>query len=161
LTLFAVASAVAQDNAIAEPFLEIRPGISTRTEVNALFGDTKRERYGEYSIDYFLDGKSVGFTFSDGKCERLHQFAKLPEWTVQEVFYSWRNGNEPKLDEVITDRKKFVPQHLGDVADHLYYVNDEAGITVVYDETLKRVLNIELRPSKYLREKYACHERKR
>lgn len=98
----------------------------------------------------------MSFTFSKGRCEALSKFGKLPEWTVQEVFYSWRNRYEPKLNEVITDRKKVLPQRLGDVADHLYYVNDEAGITVIYDETLKRVLNIEIRPSKDLREKYAC-----
>ena len=44
----------------------------------------------------------------------------------------------------------------GDVVGHDYYVNDEFGISVVFDPKLNEVLTMEIEPAAKFHQTYAC-----
>lgn len=149
-------NALAQGEAISLKYLILKPVSATRQDVLNQFGEEMEAGKNSYRVSYYSKDKMATVVYSPGFCTSMNQFGRLPEWTVEEIFYWWREGHQPRLEDVITDQKKFVPRRLGDVADHVYYVDDEDGITVVYDETLKRVLDLSIQPNKEARQKYRC-----
>lgn len=152
--LFFLSPARAQTGLIPETYLRIIPGVSTRSDVEKLYGKRDSNRY---FWSFELPDQIVGIQFSSGTCDSKLSNSGLPEWTVEEVYFDWpKTAKRMLLREVVLEPRRFQRRQLGDVLGHDYYVNDEFGIEVVHDRGLKEVLNIHLKPSAKITEKYRC-----
>jgi hypothetical protein len=145
-----------QSELIPKKYLEVVPGVSTRSDVEKIYSkrDTNRT-FVEYDTPHF----SIGIQYSLGPCELGLGVWGMPKWTVEEVFFNWAKGKKTPLRSIILEPKRFDKRQLGHVAEHDYYVNDEFGIMVVYDNELKTVSSLSLELSTKLKEKYACRKK--
>ena len=146
-----------QNVLIAEKYSKIIPGISTRDEIEQIFAAAKSgEYYKEENVVEFEDKKlAIRVEYSTGKCgDTLPDYGTFPKWTVIAVSYMWPNDDQIPLEGVILDLRKFSRVQTSDVVVHDNYVNDEAGIDIVYDRKRKSVDGIYLKPNAGLRAKY-------
>lgn len=145
----------AQSGLIPDRYLRIIPGVATRSDVEKIYQkNDPTKTFVEYDTSEF----SVGIKYSLGPCELKLGIWGLPESTVEEVFYDWSEESRFRLRDIILDIKRFEKRRSGDVTVHDYYVNDESGISVVYDRTTKSVEGIRINLSAKLKEKYACRK---
>lgn len=151
-----VVKARAQSGSIAEKFLRIIPGESTRKDVEKIFPETKSEAFlGKHNVD-FQDGEiEIGVEYSIGRCGAYSEpdFGKFPEWTVIEVWYTWSGDERIPLKDIILNRKRFKKKPIGHVPVHRYYIEEETGIEVIYDTKRKTVIDIFLKPAAKFKEK--------
>lgn len=148
----------AQHGLIANKYLKIIPGVSTRIDVEKVFPITKSKEFKNlHSID-FDDGElAIGIVYSTGKCgDSVLYDWNAPEWTVVGVSYDWPDEKKIRLSAVITDLRKLRRNQRSDVVVHVNYTSEESGIDIVYDTKLKSVQEIYIKPSAKLRKKYAC-----
>lgn len=143
----------AQSGLIPEKYLRITPGVSTRADVEKLYSKSDPKRT---FVEYDTPDFSIGIQYSLGPCKLKLGVWGLPEWTVEQVYYNWPEEKRIPLRDIILDRKRFEKRQIGDVVGHDYYVNDEFGIIVVYDQKLKSVVDLGLKLSTKLKEKYTC-----
>lgn len=148
----------AQDGLLAKRFLKIIPGISTRSDVEQLFPVAKSIDFpNKYIVDFNDEELAIGIEYSTGKCgDNIMYDWKLPEWTVVAVSYEWPRDRRMRLDDVITDVKRFEKKQISDVSVHDNYENEEWGITAVYDRKRKHFAGIYLEPAARFKEKYVC-----
>lgn len=143
-----------QEGLIPAKYLKIKPGVSTRADVEKLFSKKESDQtFVEYNTRDFL----VSVSYSTGSC-RLSPL-RLPQSTVEQVHYSWGDDPEISFRSIVLKPSRFKKRQLSDVVQHKSYVNDEYGIEVTYDNDIKSVISLVLRPPQNIAEMFKC-ERK-
>jgi len=153
LFLLGGSSLSAQNRLIPEKYLAITPGVSVRKDVEKLFSPRDAAKT---FVEYDTPDFSVGVKYSLGPCDLGLGAWGFPQWTVEEVFYDWPQETRIRLSDILVNPEQFQKRQIGDVVGHDYYVNDESGISVVFDQKLNSVINIRIRPSPRFKQKFAC-----
>lgn len=146
-------NSIAQAEPIPKKYLQLVPGVSTRADVSRIFPAVTSE--GVF-VEYEGNDLVVRIEFSPGNCELPLGWGKLPAGTIERISYEWPEERQVGLRDVLLNPTRFRKERHGDVTIHDYYVNDELGIKVVYDRKWKRVLGIDLEPSRKLKQQFAC-----
>lgn len=149
----------AQNRLIANRYLDIIPGVSTKENVERRFPEARAIEFdGKHMIDFRVGDLVVGITYSIGKCGAfaIPDWGKFPEWTVIEVMYSWWEDSNVRINEVILDKRRFKKTQTSDVIVHVDYRNAEAGLMVTYNTKHKFVEGIKLTPALAFNERYQC-----
>ena len=143
----------AQSGSGLDEWLRFRVFTTTREEVEKELGQTGKTS--AHFVRYKNARGSVYVDYSKGDCQSASPVWNVPAWTVIEVSYS-PHVNPPKLAQLLSTKSKFNKRSSGDVAGHVEYYDDERGISIVYDEELKEVRNITIRPSVQAQKNYDC-----
>lgn len=145
----------AQVSSIPHEWRKIKVLSSNRADVERLYGKASQE---SYFVKYTDDRGSVYISYSKGDCRSSSSpMWNVPEWTVIEVGYTpWKKP--PKLKELIKKQheSRFVSRPHGDTRGFTEYVDEKSGFKIVYDDDLKEVRNVILRPARGMSEKYNC-----
>ena len=144
IVLCLVLPCFSQRSDLPEKWSKIKTFISTREDVDKLFGNGIANGH---FIKYPTQTGLIFVDYSAGNCKSTqYPIWNMPEWTVTEVTYILSNKSM-KLNDVIPKRNKYKQKQAGDVSDHVEYYDDAAGVSIIYDKRLKHVLNIVLRAS--------------
>lgn len=128
---------------------------STRTDVMQMLGIQEYDDSG--ILIYKMENGAVFVAYSKGNCNK----DDLTEWNIgkdviTEISYNFEET--PKLKDLIKHFDLKLKPDVGCVPDHLYYVNEDNGTTVVYDKRLKKVEDISFEPSKKQKALYKCEQ---
>lgn len=148
----------AQNKALA-PFLNIKPFINTRKDVEKIYGKGEINR-NKYFVTYkHADGLVTVEYAWGGDCQNSYDDWNVPEWTVTEISYSfWQNLT--KLKDLIRNNKKFKKTAYGDVIGQMKYYDEESGIVIYFDKFKKKADEIAIKPSIKDEQKFACENLK-
>ncbi len=149
-------SSIAQKRLIPEKYLKITPAVSTREDVEKLFGkgDPNSDR-----ITYQIPDITIIVQYSFGDCSKRARIWAISEGIVEYVYYSFRE-NEPRLKDILLEKSKFKKREVGDVIGQFEYYNDESGISVIYLKGEKRVADIIIEPTLKQKKRFACSTNK-
>lgn len=144
----------AQKEENLDKWLKIKVLVSSLDDVEEIYGNGKEFALGK--LYQTTDGNIyVQYTdTSDCKTSKIAVW-NVPKWTVAEVSYS-PSRNPPKLKDLIRSKNQFKKRQSGDVSDHIEYYNDEKGVSIIYDKSISKVIDITIRPSLEDKQKYSC-----
>ncbi|MGH9949056.1 MAG: hypothetical protein ACRD6X_17940 [Pyrinomonadaceae bacterium] len=142
----------AQERLIPNKYLKVTPGVTTRPDIEKLYG---RGDPSHFFVDYIIPEGVVSVTYSSGGCEQGKKSRGIPKWTVEEISYDNADNIVP-LKNVIFDLSRFQKRESEHVIGHVTYFNDKAGISVSYDEKFNTVQAITIRLGSDAEKKFAC-----
>ena len=155
LMLVTFIGAEAQQGLIPAEYLKIKPGVSTRADVEQLLSKKESDQdFVEYEKKHF----TVSVSYSSGSCRTSP--LGLPEGTVDQVHYSLAKNALKNFRSIVLKPSAFVSGESGDVVQDESYVNAEFGIRVVYDRYKKKVLHIVLTAPAAIAKKFDCSEQR-
>lgn len=137
-----------------KPFLILKPFVNTREDVEKIWGKGSFNQ-NKYFITYKSSDIITSVGYHWGGCEKEYSQWNLPEWSVTDISYNFLK-NPPKLNNLIGNNKKFKNKQHGDVLNHIEYYDEERGIHIVYDNYLKEVIHITIKPSLKDEQKFDC-----
>ncbi|MCW5958864.1 MAG: hypothetical protein KIS76_01810 [Pyrinomonadaceae bacterium] len=154
---------LAQDQGELTHWQKIKIFLSTKDEVEQLFGKSQNNEFrvlkGEqtptYARIYELADATVFVVYSSGGCEKNPELWDVSEWTVLEIEYS-PNEDTIKLIDILPDKTRYKSKQAGDVVDHIEYFDDQRGVSITYDKFLDQVLHIKFYPSEHERKLRDC-----
>jgi hypothetical protein len=154
LILLSYVPALSQKTLIPQKYLDIVPGVTTREDVEWIYGKTDPKRS---IMTYPASDFVLTVMYSDGGCEEGRDMPwALPKGAIEEVSYSPLDDRPVRLREIILQPSKFKAKQEGDVIDHWYYRNRKRNILVVYDTTEKVVTDIAVSLTSKQKEHFAC-----
>ena len=154
--MFVFSISINAQNLIAEKYLKVKPGISTREDVEKIFGKHYANGYDKYTAYYRSNEVVFSVYYSDGKCNLEYDDWNLSEWTVEGVYINVTDGHELRLKDVILKLSKFKKQYVGDVIGQMEYSNENAGISIIYFKTSKTVQDMEIALTPEQKKNFAC-----
>lgn len=145
----------AQESLLAEKYLKVKPTISTREDVERLYGKEPVKHF--YAL-YETKDAIIEIEYSEGDCDTDDYKWSVPKWVVKEVDIFFKDHTKIRINDVIEKRSSFTKRQEGDVLNHIYYSNSDRSIVVIYDKQSKIVEGIILLPTK---EQIECHRCKK
>lgn len=149
-----VINCFAQTSSELEKWLQIKLFVNTRDDVEKIYGKGKFGQ-NQYFVSYKTKDFTVSIDYSPGECEIKYSDFNIPEWTVTEVSYNILN-NPPKLKDLVGNKNGFKTRQNGDGVNHIQYYDETRGIFIVYDDYLKEVIHITIKPTIKDKQKFAC-----
>lgn len=127
-----------------EKWLKIKPIISTRKDVEKIFGKADDESID--SASYYKKNITIEVMYSRGNCKQYKHDYDVPTDTVIEIHYFFKKDN-PNLNDLKLNSKDFQLEQEGDVGHISQYHSYKRGIIVVFHNTKYKVTSIKLAPS--------------
>jgi len=152
IVLFASA-AFGQVSLVSEKYTLIKPGVSTRKDVEKVYGSGKSD---DYFVKYNDDQATIFVTYSSEGCDSRKRAWGVPAWTVEEISFDFGENSVP-LNEIILDRSRFKKSN-SHVIGAVTYLNEDLGILIEYYAKFKTVQNITLSIGRNLRKGLACRK---
>lgn len=145
-----------QDAVSLNDWLKIKPFISTKEEVDKMFlKGTPGLKY-KYLVHYKTSYGGVSVEYSSGSCTyAVDKKVKIPEWTVIKVTYYTEDG-APELKGFLTALGTYKTKQESDVIDHIYYYNEEKGISIIYNKNTRNIMEIHISPISKQEKQYSC-----
>ena len=158
--LFPIAATaqIARAELISSKYLRVTPGVTTRSEVEKMFGRPADAGANRHVVDYLYETEFMTVSYSYGEDCNGAEWT-VPDWVVEEVDYGPRDVIRDvilPLNSVILKVSAFKEQRSGHVTDHVKYVNEAAGISVYYDKTEKSVTSIIISPTIEQKKAFGC-----
>lgn len=156
LVVFVSSISINAQNLIAAKYLQVKPGVSTRDDVEKILGKHYANGYDKYTAYYKAEEVVFSVYYSNGKCESEYEDWNLSEWTVERVYINVTDGHKLRLKDVILELSKFKKQYVGDVIGQIEFSNENAGISIIYFKTSKTVQDMEVTLTPEQKKNFAC-----
>ena len=146
---------LAQASENLSEWLKLKVFVNTREDVEKVYGKGEDFALGKL---YQTPEGNVYVQYSGGEncTSSTMTIWNVVEGKITELDYS-PSKNPPKLKELGLNKSGFKKRQYGtDVPDHIEFYNDEKGISVIYDKSIKEIINIIIRPSNKDKLKYSC-----
>jgi hypothetical protein len=148
-------STFSQANLIPNKYLKIRPGVTTRIDVEKIYG---KNSSADAIIIYKWTEYNVAITYSESTCDSSDVPWAFPVGIVEEISYHPNESKPLRLRSVINDISRFKTEQTSDVITHVKYFNEKSGIFVVYDSKEKVIESIIIRPTLEQKRRFACSQ---
>lgn len=149
-------SLYSQDALPLDYWLEIKPFISTKKEVDKMFLKGIPGLNYKYLVHYKSSYGGASVEYSSGNCTyAVDKKVKIPEWTVIKVTY-YTDDDAPELKGFLKALGTYKTGQKGAVIDHIYYSNEEKGISIIYNKITRNIQEIHISPSPKQENQYSC-----